>query len=266
MLFGYVSFRDVLASMTHGGGAKAPNLRSRRVVLTANTAEPVFTTEAGQAISRRRALPNGRAVVGALLISVAAIGSFLAASGGDTGPSTSYLVATRALRAGQTLTTADVRFEPMTLSEELAQRVLNSDIGLDGATVLRDLRAGELLDSADLLAGNTASSTPGSHEITIGTPLERTPTSLVAGDRVTILTTLDDTTRVAVEDAQVIGFDPRPDQIGASGRGILTLAIDDAETVVEVAHLTEIAEITVVRSTRAIADTFPAEWTTGVTP
>lgn len=229
--------------------------------MESTTAEPIDGRAAGQTISPRRALPSGRALVGAFLVTVAALGAFVVAAGGDEGPTTSFLVTSRDLRAGDTITPADVRFEPMTLSSELAGRALNSTDGLDGAVVLRDFRAGELIDVADVIAGveRDDDDDGGIHEITIGIPLERTPSSLVVGDRVTILATADDTTRVAVEDARVLEVDRRPDQIGSSGRGVLTLAIDDPAVVLAIAHLTQTTDITVVRSTRALDDVFPAE-------
>ena len=227
--------------------------------MESTTAEPTDARAAGRTISPRRALPSGRALVGAFLVTVASLGAFIIATGGDDGPDTSFLVTTRDLRAGDTLSEADVTFEPMTLSDELAGRALNSMAGVDGAVVLRDFRAGELIDVADVIGGVAgADATNGDlHEITIGIPLERTPSSLVAGDRVTILATSGDTTQVAVEDARVLEVDRRPDQIGSSGRGVLTLAIDDPAVVLDVAHLTQTTDVTIVRSTRALDDVFP---------
>ena len=64
-------------------------------------------------------------------------------------------------------------------------------------------------------------------------------------------------TAVGVEDAVVLSIDTEPGQIGASGQGVLTLAIDDAEMVLTLTHLTQTSDITIVRSTRAVADEYP---------
>ncbi|MEO0492156.1 MAG: SAF domain-containing protein [Actinomycetota bacterium] len=216
-------------------------------------------------ITPRRSLPSGRALVGAFLVTVAALGAFAIVSGGDDGPTTRYLVTTRDVETGDQLTLVDVRFEAMTLSADLAGRALNSVDGLDGATALRDLRAGELIDVADLIgAASGADPTATIHEVTFGVPLERTPASLVSGDRITVLATVDGLTRLTVEDAVLLDIDRRPDQIGSSGRGVLTLAVDAPETVMDIAHLTQIADITIVRSTRAIDDVFPSRTDAGV--
>ena len=229
---------------------------------TADATEP---RAARRAISPRRSLPSGRALVGAFLVTVAALGAFAVATGGDDGPDTRYLVTTRDIAAGEQLSLADVTFEAMVLSDDLAGRSVNSTDGLEGATALRDFRAGELIDVADVIGGvNSDVAEATIHEVTFGIPLERTPASLVPGDRVTVLATVAGSTRLTVEDAQVLEIDRQPDQIGSSGRGVLTIAVDAPETVMDIAHLTQIADITVVRSTRAIDDVFPAETDAGV--
>ena len=210
-------------------------------------------------IRGRRALPSGRALAGALLVTIGALGAFALATNEEAGPPTSYLVSTRDLEAGEAITIDDVRFEPMELTAELADTTLNSTEGIDGAVVLHDLRAGELVDGSHLVASPiTDGGSIGSiHEVAFGIPLDRAPAGLVSGDRVTVLATSGGVTTLAVEHARVLTIDTQPDQIGSSGRGILTLAIDDPVTAMTIAHLTQVADITVVRSTRALDDHFP---------
>ena len=210
-------------------------------------------------ITPRRGLPSGRALIGGLLVTVAALGSFAIATAGSEGPGTEYLVLSSPVAAGDTITLTTVAFEAMELSPSLIASALTTTDGLEGAIALRDLRIGELLAADDLIAapsvdGQTIS---GMHELTFAVPLDRTPPGLRRGDRVTILGTATDTTTVAVEDALVLMIDTRPDQIGSSGRGVLTLAIEDAGSVMTITHVTQTAEITVVRSTRALDDIYP---------
>lgn len=218
-----------------------------------------------RSITPRRSLPSGRALIGAFLVTVAALGAFALSAGNDGAPTTRYLVTTRAIEIGEQLTAADVRFEAMILSDELADRSLNSMNGLEGATVLRTFRAGELIDVADVIPASTeATINETVHEVTFGVPLERTPNSLISGDRVTVLATADGLTRLTVEDAVLLEIDRQPNQIGSSGRGTLTLAIDEPKTVMDIVHLTQIADITIVRSTRALGDEFPQFTNAGV--
>jgi len=218
-----------------------------------------ITIEARHAIVARRSLPSGRALGGALLVTLAALGAFLLATSGSEGPSTSYLVLARSVALGEALSPDAVRFEPMKLSDQLAADSLTSTQGVAGATALRDLRAGELLSSQDLIEAALVDGEPRSsiHELAFAIPIERTPSGLTTGDRVTILGTLSGVTRVAVEDATVLAVDTEPEQLRASGLGILTLAVEEARTALEIAHATQTAELTIVRSTRALDDVFP---------
>ena len=216
-------------------------------------------------ITPRRGLPNGRALVGALLVTLAAVGSFAVATAGNDGPGTEYLVLDSPIEAGDPVMLSAVSLEPMELSPTLIASALTTTDGLEGATALRDLRAGELLATDDLIAAPTIDGRAifEVHELTFAVPLERTPPGLRRGDRVTILGTTADATAVAVEDALVLTIDTRTDQIGSSGSGVLTLAIDDALSVMTIAHVTQTTDITVVRSTRALADHYPEVVTGG---
>jgi len=218
-------------------------------------------------ISPRRGLPNGRALLGALLISVAAVGAYATATRGSGAPTTRYLVVTSTVAAGRPVGLDDVAFESMDIPAIVAGSALVSTVGLDGATALRDLRPGEILSVDDLLAAPVLDGAPigAVHELSFPVPLDRTPANLVSGDRVTVLSTLrvadTPTTVVALEDAVVVSFDSRSDQLGSTGVGVLTLAIPDADTVVSTAHLAQQGDLTIVRSTRAIDDTYPHSYT-----
>jgi len=218
-------------------------------------------------ISPRKALPNGRALVGAFLISIAAVGAYAAATGGPDGPTTKFLVMNTAVSAGEPVDITGISFEAMDIPPDVARTAINSTDGLDGAIALRDLRPGEILSLDDLIASPLINGSPlgAVHELAFPVPLDRTPPGLVRGDRVTILSTLrvadEPTTVVALEDAVVISFDPRTDQIGSTGTGVLTLAIPDADAVVSTAHLSQQGELTIIRSTRALGDSYPASFT-----
>ena len=229
-------------------------------VMTVAETDPIHAPRPSPpTIQARRTLPSSRAVVGAAILTIGTLGSFALATGGDDEPTTSYLVATRDLEAGETITIDDVHFEPMQLSADLSATTLNSRHGLEGAVVLHDLSAGELVDVSHLAGATTfdGESLATVHEVAFGIPLDRSPAGLVPSDRVTVLATTNGTTTLAVEDAVVLTIDSQPDRVGSNGRGILTLAVDDPRTVMKIAHLTLVADITVVRSTRALDDRYP---------
>lgn len=227
---------------------------------------------AGSTITPRRGLPTGRAVVGALLITVAAVGSFALASGGEKGPTTSFLVVVRPVRAGEPITSGDLELAPLELTERVAATAVAASVDVDETVALRDLRPGQLLSIHDVaVASHAGGAALGPvHELSFPVPLQRIDRGLVPGDRVTVLATLrvDDAvqTIVAVEDAVVLSWDTSRDTIGAASAGVLTLALDHADEVIETTHLVHEGDVTVVRTTRALDDTYPDAYTVGSTP
>lgn len=218
----------------------------------------------GPVIASRRGLPSGRAAAGALLVAVAAVGAFALAAGGDEGPRTSYLVAVAPVEAGAPVDLDDFALRPLGLSPDVAARALADASGLEGATAVRDLAPGDLLSAADLIEAPTAAGQPAGavHEIAFPVPVDHISARTVSGDRVTVLTTASDSgggdsTKVAVEDGVVLSWAADTDAIGGSGTGVLTLAVDDAETAIGLAHMVRTGDVTVVRTTRAAADRYP---------
>ena len=221
-----------------------------------------------RSIVSRRSLPNGRALVGALLVTIAATGAFVFSTRGDSGPVDEYLVLLRDVEAGGSLSAADVAYEPMTLSSELADMAFSSTPGdtaahLDGATALRFLNAGALLLSSDLrgAAQVPGAETTETHELTLPVPLERAPEMLARGDRVTVLAhdPRNDATWTAVEDGIVLEYSTSDDGFGSRSHGRLTLALSDPRTVMRGAHLSYL-ELTVVLTTRAANDAYPERY------
>lgn len=208
----------------------------------------------------RRALPNGRAVIGALLVATAAIGTFAVATHDTDDPGTAYLVLVDDIEPGESLAPADVRLESMVLSPGLAANALRSPEGLTGATALAHLRGGTVLDRRDLRGAPSidGETDAGAHEVTIPIVPERAPTALRRGDRVTLLaySTADETLHTAIEDALVLGLEVDAAGIGASGGNRLTLAVDDAAAVAAVVRWSY-QPLTVVLTTRAIDDVYP---------
>jgi hypothetical protein len=221
--------------------------------------EPTETHEpaARRSILPRRALPSGRAVMGALLITIATVGSFAVAAAGDAGPGTEYLVLRDRVQPGDRIQLDDVEFVAMVLSADLAATALQSTSGLEGAIALQLLRSGDLLDTRDLRGAAVVDGepVPDVHELTIPVPRDRAPTALRRGDRVTILA-FDESRallRTALEDALVLDYDTDTAGVSSSQEARLTVALPDADLVVE-ATLWSYESLTVVLTSRALAD------------
>lgn len=219
------------------------------------------TPEGRRSFSPRRGLPGGRAVVGALLVTIATVGTFAYATTDEPEPATSYLVVTRDLTAGEEMTRDDTEPIAMDLAPTVAESAATSRAAVDGATVLTDIRAGTVLDVRDLASAPTVGdrAVPGVHELTIPVPSDRAPRSLSRGDRITLLAYGDteDVLVTAIEDALVLDYGAAADGIGARGEGRLTLAVDDADAVADVTRWSY-RDLTVVRTTHATGDTYPS--------
>lgn len=221
-----------------------------------------------RSIVSRRSLPNGRALVGALLVTIAAVGAFVYSTRGEDGPRNEYLVLLQDIDAGKPLRLTDVAYEPMTLSEELADIAFssaqrNTIDQLDGATALRFLHAGALLLAPDLRGANQVSglSTTEIHELTLPITVDRAPELLARGDRVTILAydPSNNATWTVIEDGLVLDYSTAEGGIGSSSERRLTMALSDPHTVLRSAHLSFL-ELTVVLTTRAAEDEYPEHY------
>ncbi len=176
----------------------------------------------------RRGLPTGRALVGALLVTLATVGSFAIATTGDDGPTTEYLVVINDVDAGDQVRLADVSLAAMDLAPEVAANALPSTNGLVVATALHHLRTGQVLDVRTLNGAAFVDGEPivAVHELTIPVKRDRSPDRLRRGDRVTLLA-LNEGSGIlytALEDALVLSFDVDAPGIINSDEGVLTVA------------------------------------------
>jgi hypothetical protein len=199
-------------------------------------------------ISRHRGLPGGRAVLGGVLMAVAAVGVFVAYDRAGREPSDSIVVAARPIRAGEVLETSDLRLDDGELPDgalgfasvdSLVGHVALGPIG-DGEVVQRS----SVTDDAD--AGDV-------HEVAITLPRSQIAVGrLKQGERVDVFVTYDEVTRSVVRGAAVV-------QIGAEGEGSLTgdreitlvVAVPSGDAVAALVHALRTGDVTVVRSTFA---------------
>ena len=217
---------------------------------------------ASRTISRRPGLPGGRAVVGALLVVTAGVGTFTLGSGGGDGPSGRYPVLVRSVDPGELVERDAIEWRPMDLDPDVAARTF--EYGSDSADQLTDAIAlvpmgrGALLQREDVHIGDSIADTTeaaglATAQLSIPVPVDRTPPGLRRGERVALLATYGSgdgaTTVRTVQDAIVLAYDTDPEAIGANDRGRLTLALDDATALVATAHAAQVAELTVVRTT-----------------
>lgn len=195
-----------------------------------------------------RGLPTGRALVGALLVAVAVLGTF--ALGNDGHDSTvAYVVARTSIDAGQVIAAEDLTTRRLHLDPDVADGAFVDSGAIVGSVALAALEPGDLVQRS--VVGPSGPGESGRFELTLTVPTGATPPSLRRGERVTILATLgsgaDATTRAVLEAIEVVDL-RSVDDLGG-GDMVLTVALDDPALLVAGAHAAQVGEITVIRMT-----------------
>ena len=195
----------------------------------------------------RHRLPSNRAVVGGLLVTIAAAGVFVAHRSATTPPTSRYVVLTRAVEPGAAITSDDLGTIALDLPDDLA--VVDADdidavLGRTAAVRLDELdllRPGDLYDTGRF-------TDRGSIEVAIELPAARALDNTIAtGDAVDVLSTdpAGRGTSTVAEGVLVTGVQaPDGSGIGADGNVVVRLGLPDratAEVVIDAAVRTDVS-------------------------
>ena len=209
-------------------------------------------------IRRPGALPSGRALLGGLLVTVAAVGVFGAYAGAQQAPTRQVVVADVDLPAGHRLTAADLRLEAADLPASTLASTHATVESLVGSVTLAPLGADELVQGSAVRSPDVEGEPV--HEFSF--PVERDRAvdgDLRAGERIDLLATYgsgtDAYTVVLARGATVTAIDASSRSTLTSGGSlVLTVALGSADQVLDVAHASQVASLTVVRATLADDD------------
>ena len=234
-------------SRTPEGSADDDNAPPRR-----NRDHPTRT------IRPHRALPSSRAVVGALMITLAAVGAFAVSRRADGEPSTQYVVLTSAIAPGARVKASDVAVRSMDLDAAVAAQAFGDVDQVVGAVALSPMNAGQLVQNADVaLATKIEGQLLVGHELTFPVERDRVPQNLRRGESVAVLATYgtgsEARTTTTAQQAVVLSFETDGDTIGTKRSARLTVLLGDPSMVIETAHASQAADITIVRTTQADA-------------
>lgn len=202
----------------------------------------------------RRALPNGRAVVGGFLVALAAVGMFSAYTTATADPTTSYVVAARDLQPGERIDTTAVQLVPITLPDEQRRRAYDVVEPLLDATVVEPLVEGELLQEGSLIATGAEQ---GTRTISFAIdPARAVNATLKAGERVDVLATYgtggEACTHLVASGIAVVAIDEAAASLGGrQGALTVTVQVSDAAQGIAVAHAANAGAMTLVRTTHA---------------
>ena len=199
-------------------------------------------------IRRRTGLPTGRAVVGGLLVAVAATLVFTAYTHATSRPEDRFVVARRTLAPGTRLTRADLTTAPMRLHSSIGFRSVTP---LLGATVLGPVGRGELVQPTAVLASRNRSP-----ERELSIPIESARAvsgDLRSGDRVDVAATFGSGeqayTVFVLRQALVLDRRPGGGGLQADTGEVLVLSLPSATDALAVAHAVSVGQLSVVRAT-----------------
>lgn len=214
-----------------------------------------------RAIRRRAGLPGSRAVVGGLLMAVAALGVYAAYTGATEDATDAVVITRRAIRIGEVLETGDLRLADASLPTSASGHFDDID-ALVGRVALGPIGPGELVQAGAVTADRAAAA---AHEISLTLPREQVAVGrLKQGERVDVFVTVDDRTSSVVRGARVVQIDAGGDGSLTSEREVsIVVAAESGDAVAALVHALRTGDVTVVRSTFATEDTTPLEATTG---
>jgi Flp pilus assembly protein CpaB len=201
-----------------------------------------------------RGLPSSRAVVGGLLVAVALIGTWWAASGGRSTSTERYLVAARRIGPGQEVGRADLAWMTGELPDRLRSRAFTEPASVLGQVTTAPLEAGDLVQASSVVR---SAGVPASRELSFVVDTDwAVGGTLRAGDRIDLLVTYGDgassqTRRVLADTVVRRVSDPGGDSLGSTRTQAITIALDDDDLVREATNAARAGTITVVRATGA---------------
>ncbi len=179
----------------------------------------------GLVAGRGAVLPGSRAILGALLCTLAALITFGAYARSNRPPTTKYLVATRNLEPGAAITASDVAAVAMELPETLSRRVLGPSVSLEDAVVLGPVAKGELFQ-----VGNLIKKAGGSESRELSFPIDSAFAAagrLRPGDRVDVFANHGDVATPIATDLLIIATSALPEGVSNTrGTIVITVAYD----------------------------------------
>lgn len=183
-------------------------------------------------------------------MAIAAIGTFTSIAGAGDEPSDAVVVASRAIRVGETIEAHHLRLVRADLPEGTSELAFDDTSDVVGRVALGPIGEEEVVQGSSVTADRSAA---GTHEVAVTLPREQVAVGrLRQGERVDVYATDDDRTWSVVRSAEVVDLGEGTDGSLTSERELtLVVAVSSADDVAAVVHALRRADVTVVRSTFA---------------
>lgn len=211
-----------------------------------------------RSVRRNRGLPGGRAVVGAFLVTAAAVGVFAAFLTATADPQTRYAVAARDVEIGTRLASdAEIaelfEFVALDLPPRIVARAVSDRQApqLAGQLVVAPVSEGDLLLASAILDDARV---PGTETLSFSLPAaDAVDGALQPGERVDVLAThgsgTDAWTAFVVRGVLLVDTSAPGGGTSGSDEVVLTVAVSSLRDVQALGHATRTAEVFVTRST-----------------
>jgi Flp pilus assembly protein CpaB len=209
-------------------------------------------------------VPSGRALVGALLVTLAGLGLFAVYLAASSGPSGRYVVAATAIAPGTELDIDHLEVVTGDLPSDVVDNAFTDVDDLVGMITVAPIAQGELVQSSAVGADPEPDQAGFTMSFAID-PDRAAGGQLRPGQRITILVTYtgaqEAITEVVAEDATVISFDLAGEAaLDALDENVLTVRLPATANPLAVAHAARVGQITVIDPTFAGDATLPAEF------
>lgn len=206
--------------------------------------------EAARPLRRRRSLPGGRAVVGAFLMTIAAIGVFAGYTNATADKRIDYLVARGDLTIGQRITRSSLGYLPMELPGLVSSRSFRDPDDLVGAVVLGPVAKGELIQASDVLIRGA---TPVGPELSFSIDSSRAVDGqLQRGEMVDVLVTYgtgnDAYTLTVARGVRVVNRRQPRGTLGDGRDEVVTVSVPSRAQVLALTHAVSAGAVTLVRT------------------
>lgn len=212
---------------------------------------PAPSTE--RVVHPRRGLPGSRAVVGGLLVAVAALGTWWAASGAGEDRTHPVVVAARTIGPGEALDAEALASVALDVPPEVRDRAFTDPAELDGAIALGPVDIGEIIQHGAVADAATEGSGGGEVSFTVETDWAVGGT-LRTGDRIDVYATYDradgPTSERVLTGAVIRRLSaPTDTGFGEIRDQTITVSVADDETMARTVSATRAGTVTVVRVT-----------------
>jgi Flp pilus assembly protein CpaB len=200
-------------------------------------------------IERQRSLPGGRAVLGGLLMAVAAIGVYVAVQQASSDHAAPVVVAARPIHVGDVVEPDDVELVDLDLPADQDRATFADLEGVVGHVALGPIGEGEVVQ-ASVVTDEEQRGRP-RDEIALRLPRGQVAVGrLKEGERVDVFVTYDDRTTSVVRGVEVVRLSLDEDDSLTSDREIeLVVSVTSGEAVAALVHALRTGDVTVVRST-----------------